>query len=324
MLTPGLGGAARRGLQPPRARSGTTCPSSGRTSPTRTTRRGARRVNFDGPGSDEVRAVLHRQRLPVAARLPRRRPAPRRRARPRRRIGRALPRAAEPREVDELSAHLGPDAGADRGERPQRPALVRAARGRRLRPRRPVERRLPPRAARRAHRRARRLLRGLRRPGGPGPGADARVRVRRAVLAVAPARCTAGPSGAAGGHRFVVLRPEPRPGRQPRRRRAARPPRRPARPARWPPALVLLAPFVPMLFQGEEWAASTPVPVLRRLSDPELAEAVREGRRAEFAAFGWARGGPRSRWPGTFAQSRLRWDERAAASTPRCSRGTAS
>ena len=53
-------------------------------------------------------------------------------------------------------------------------------------------------------------------------------------------------------------------------------------------ALTLLSPAVPLIFQGEEWAASGPFPYFTDHSDPELAEAVRKGRRAEFAAFGWS------------------------------------
>lgn len=52
-------------------------------------------------------------------------------------------------------------------------------------------------------------------------------------------------------------------------------------------AVVLTSPFVPMLFQGEEWAASTPFPYFIDHDDPKLAEAVRKGRRQEFVAFGW-------------------------------------
>lgn len=52
-------------------------------------------------------------------------------------------------------------------------------------------------------------------------------------------------------------------------------------------ALVLTSPFTPMLFQGEEWAASTPFCYFTDYGEPELAQAVREGRRREFATFGW-------------------------------------
>jgi len=52
-------------------------------------------------------------------------------------------------------------------------------------------------------------------------------------------------------------------------------------------ALYLTSAFTPMIFMGEEWAASTPWQFFSDFDDPELAEAVREGRRAEFAAHGW-------------------------------------
>jgi maltooligosyltrehalose trehalohydrolase len=50
-------------------------------------------------------------------------------------------------------------------------------------------------------------------------------------------------------------------------------------------ALVFTSPFLPMLFQGEEWAASTPFLYFCNHADQELAEKVRKGRRAEFPAF---------------------------------------
>jgi maltooligosyltrehalose trehalohydrolase len=75
-------------------------------------------------------------------------------------------------------------------------------------------------------------------------------------------------------------------------------------------ALVLTSPFVPMLFQGEEWGASTPFYYFTSYQEPELAKAVREGRCREFAAFGWNPGDivdPQA--PETFARSKLNWPE---------------
>lgn len=81
-------------------------------------------------------------------------------------------------------------------------------------------------------------------------------------------------------------------------------------------ALVLPAPAIPLLFMGEEWAASTPFLFFCNFSG-ELARAVTEGRRREFA------GDPqfdaleaRERIPdpnarATFEDSTLRWEERA-------------
>jgi maltooligosyltrehalose trehalohydrolase len=75
-------------------------------------------------------------------------------------------------------------------------------------------------------------------------------------------------------------------------------------------ALYLLSPFVPMLFQGEEWAASTPFLYFADHDDPELARAVSEGRKKEFAAFGWDPASiPDPENPSTFNASKLRWDE---------------
>ena len=75
-------------------------------------------------------------------------------------------------------------------------------------------------------------------------------------------------------------------------------------------ALLLTAPFTPMLFQGEEWAASSPFQYFTDHADPELGAAVREGRRREFAAFGWlpeAVPDPQDR--ATFDRSKLVWGE---------------
>jgi len=52
-------------------------------------------------------------------------------------------------------------------------------------------------------------------------------------------------------------------------------------------AVTLLAPQVPLIFQGEEWGAITPFPYFTDHKDPALAAAVTEGRQREFKAFGW-------------------------------------
>ena len=57
--------------------------------------------------------------------------------------------------------------------------------------------------------------------------------------------------------------------------------------ARIAAAFVLLGPFVPMLFQGEEWAASSPFQYFANHGDPALARLIAEGRRREFTGFGW-------------------------------------
>ncbi|MBI4512527.1 MAG: malto-oligosyltrehalose trehalohydrolase [Gemmatimonadetes bacterium] len=50
---------------------------------------------------------------------------------------------------------------------------------------------------------------------------------------------------------------------------------------------VLLSPFVPLLFMGEEYAAPAPFHYFVSHADPTVIEAVRRGRREEFAGFGW-------------------------------------
>ncbi|MGQ4487989.1 malto-oligosyltrehalose trehalohydrolase [Streptomyces sp. SAS_281] len=75
-------------------------------------------------------------------------------------------------------------------------------------------------------------------------------------------------------------------------------------------ALVLTGPFTPMLFMGEEWGARTPWQFFTDHTDPELAEAVRTGRRREFGAHGWAEEDiPDPQDPATRARSCLDWDE---------------
>jgi maltooligosyltrehalose trehalohydrolase len=74
--------------------------------------------------------------------------------------------------------------------------------------------------------------------------------------------------------------------------------------------LTLTAPFTPMLFMGEEWAAGTPWQFFTDHTDPELAEAVRRGRRREFAAHGWAEEDvPDPQDPATRDRSCLDWTE---------------
>ena len=77
-------------------------------------------------------------------------------------------------------------------------------------------------------------------------------------------------------------------------------------------ALVMTSPFVPMIFQGEEWAASSPFPYFANHEDPELARLVSIGRKKEFAAFGWSPDQiPDPEKKETFERSRLNWKERS-------------
>ncbi|BDZ49934.1 malto-oligosyltrehalose trehalohydrolase [Frondihabitans sucicola] len=75
-------------------------------------------------------------------------------------------------------------------------------------------------------------------------------------------------------------------------------------------ALTLTAPFTPMLFMGEEWAASTPWQFFTSHPEPELGEATATGRIAEFAKMGWDPAVvPDPQDPETFTRSKLDWSE---------------
>jgi maltooligosyltrehalose trehalohydrolase len=74
-------------------------------------------------------------------------------------------------------------------------------------------------------------------------------------------------------------------------------------------ALTLLSPFVPMLFQGEEWGAHTPFLYFTDHQDASLARAVTEGRTREFASFGWAGEVPDPQALESFERSKLDWSE---------------
>ncbi len=79
--------------------------------------------------------------------------------------------------------------------------------------------------------------------------------------------------------------------------------------ARVAAALLLTAPFVPMLFQGEEWAASAPFLYFTSYPDEALGRAVRDGRRAEHAATVDPERVPDPQAASTFVRSRLDWTE---------------
>jgi len=83
-------------------------------------------------------------------------------------------------------------------------------------------------------------------------------------------------------------------------------------------SVYLLLPQIPMLFMGEEWAAAQPFPFFCDFG-PDLADAVRKGRREEFARFPEFRDSAmRERIPDpmseqTFASAKLGWDDIARA-----------
>jgi maltooligosyltrehalose trehalohydrolase len=70
-------------------------------------------------------------------------------------------------------------------------------------------------------------------------------------------------------------------------------------------AVVLLSPFLPLLFMGEEYGEISPFPYFVDHADEGLIEAVRRGRRAELADFGWSEGAPDPADPETFGRAAL-------------------
>jgi maltooligosyltrehalose trehalohydrolase len=75
-------------------------------------------------------------------------------------------------------------------------------------------------------------------------------------------------------------------------------------------AVVLLSPFIPLLFMGEEYGETAPFLYFVSHGDPDLVRAVREGRRREFAAFDWGAEPPDPQDAETFHRSRLNRDLR--------------
>jgi len=72
-------------------------------------------------------------------------------------------------------------------------------------------------------------------------------------------------------------------------------------------AAILLAPFVPMLFMGEEYGEQAPFQYFTSHSDESLIEAVRNGRREEFDDFTWSGEPPDPHDEQTFHRSKLNW-----------------
>ena len=70
---------------------------------------------------------------------------------------------------------------------------------------------------------------------------------------------------------------------------------------------VLVSPYLPMLFMGEEYGETNPFQYFVSHTDPELADAVRKGRKKEFEAFHMEGEAPDPMSEGTFEKSKLQW-----------------
>jgi len=75
-------------------------------------------------------------------------------------------------------------------------------------------------------------------------------------------------------------------------------------------AAMILSPFIPMLFMGEEYGETAPFQYFTSHSDEALIEAVRKGRREEFDDFVWEGEPPDPHDQETFRRSKLNWSLR--------------
>ncbi len=279
-------GVPRRRLQPLRTRGQLPSRLRARSSSTpRIRRHGARRSTFDGEQQPHGARLLHPQRALLARGVPLRRL----------RLD-AVHRIVDdssPDILDELAARVREGPGRERhihlvlendrnaahylGRDAQQPSAARD---------RAMERRHASCRARPRDRRDRRLLRGLRRRGRSGISAAASPRAsptRASLRRIAAALARGEPSVHLPPAAFVAfLQTHDQVGNRafgerighiadPRALRAAI-------------ACILLSPSPPLLFMGEEFAASTPFLFFCDFG-PELADAVTQGRRRDFARF---------------------------------------
>jgi len=74
--------------------------------------------------------------------------------------------------------------------------------------------------------------------------------------------------------------------------------------------VVLLSPYMPLLFMGEEYGEESPFLYFISHSDPALIEAVRQGRKTEFHNFSWKEEPPDPQSVETFLKSKIDWEKR--------------
>ena len=209
----------------------------------------------------------------------------------------------------ERLVHLVLENDAESGALPRRPRELH----------RPMERRLSSWVSRARHGRARRLLHRLRRCAGEVPRALPRggLRLSRRDLTLLQ-RKARGAERSSAAARFRGFHTEPRSDRQPCVWREDGLSLGRDEVAKALTAILLLAPSPPLLFMGEEWGCRQPFLFFCDF-DGELGEAVRNGRREEFARFAAFRDpAARERIPdplavSTFEQAVLKWEDRDSA-----------
>jgi maltooligosyltrehalose trehalohydrolase len=81
--------------------------------------------------------------------------------------------------------------------------------------------------------------------------------------------------------------------------------------------VMLLSPFLPLIFMGEEYGETSPFQYFVSHQDADLIKAVREGRKREFKAFGWNEDPPDPQDEATFSRSQPHWELRKTGSHKR-------
>ncbi len=75
--------------------------------------------------------------------------------------------------------------------------------------------------------------------------------------------------------------------------------------------LVLLSPYIPLIFMGEEYGETTPFLFFTNYQDKGLGEAIREGRKKEFTDFHWTGNVPDPQNIECFTKSKIKWEKRS-------------
>jgi maltooligosyltrehalose trehalohydrolase len=114
------------------------------------------------------------------------------------------------------------------------------------------------------------------------------------------------PEGLAGDRFVVCIQNHDQVGNRPRGERLGSLVGSPAK-QRLAASLLLLSPHLPLIFMGEEYGEDAPFPFFCSFSDPQLQQAVREGREREFAEFAEAGVLPDPLDESTFDSARLSW-----------------
>jgi len=114
------------------------------------------------------------------------------------------------------------------------------------------------------------------------------------------------PEGLSGDRFVVCLQNHDQVGNRARGERLPSLLRNPAK-QRLASSLLLLSPYLPLLFMGEEYGEENPFPFFCSFGDPQLIEAVRQGRKQEFAELVGQGEVPDPQAEETFASARLSW-----------------